>query len=317
VRRAFPGGVNGKVSEVLRFLGASLAALVLLLLLVLRVTGCSTATPPPSATPSAPAASAPRPEAAAAPGCERPGWEGAARANAETLRTRVWTPFGRQETGWEIYAPLFQREIGVACPPDSEGFAAALAAWQAERKLPADGVVDDADFLVLKGITQERRPVVMLGVAGVCPETAGEVAAARPEEGYSGKPVWLRPGALHAYRRMVAAARAEVPEIAADARNLTIFSGYRSPTVDAARCEAEGNCDGKARARCSPHRTGLALDLYVGQAPGFPPDSSADPNRLYMTRTATYRWLLANAGRFGFVNYPFEPWHWEWTGEQP
>jgi zinc D-Ala-D-Ala carboxypeptidase len=21
--------------------------------------------------------------------------------------------------------------------------------------------------------------------------------------------------------------------------------------------------------------------------------------------------------RFGFVNYPFEPWHWEWTGEPP
>jgi LAS superfamily LD-carboxypeptidase LdcB len=59
------------------------------------------------------------------------------------------------------------------------------------------------------------------------------------------------------------------------------------------------------------------MDLYVGQAPGFGPDSSADPNRLYMTRTPTYRWLVANAHRFGFVNYPFEPWHWEWTGETP
>ena len=39
--------------------------------------------------------------------------------------------------------------------------------------------------------------------------------------------------------------------------------------------------------------------------------------RLYMTKTPTYRWLVANAGRFGFVNYPFEPWHWEWTGERP
>jgi zinc D-Ala-D-Ala carboxypeptidase len=57
--------------------------------------------------------------------------------------------------------------------------------------------------------------------------------------------------------------------------------------------------------------------MYVGQAPGFGPDSTADPNRLFMTRTATYRWLLANAHRFGFVNYPFEPWHWEWTGEPP
>ena len=46
-------------------------------------------------------------------------------------------------------------------------------------------------------------------------------------------------------------------------------------------------------------------------------DSTADPNRLFLSRTVTYRWLLANASRFGFVNYPFEPWHWEWTGETP
>ncbi|MFN3585660.1 MAG: hypothetical protein ACK4TT_17160, partial [Phenylobacterium sp.] len=156
--------------------GPGLAAIVLLT----AATGCAPAAPTsPVAAPSAP-------PAAALPGCERPGWEAAARANAESLRTRPGAPFGRQEIGWEIYAPLFQREIGVACPPESEGFAAALAAWQAERKLPTDGVVDDADFLVLKGVTQERRPIVMLGVAGVCPETADEIAAARPEEGYGG-----------------------------------------------------------------------------------------------------------------------------------
>ena len=27
--------------------------------------------------------------------------------------------------------------------------------------------------------------------------------------------------------------------------------------------------------------------------------------------------LVTRATRFGFVNYPFEPWHWEWTGEAP
>ena len=36
-----------------------------------------------------------------------------------------------------------------------------------------------------------------------------------------------------------------------------------------------------------------------------------------MSRTPAYRWLVANADRFGFVPYPFEPWHWEWTGEAP
>lgn len=300
-----------KVSDVLRFLGALAACLVLLLLLALRVTSC---TPLEKAGP-APGTAPPPPTAEA--GCARPGWSSAARRNAQTLTDRAWAPFGRTEVGWETYAPLLQREIGTACPPDSEGFAAAFAAWQDEQRLPADGVVDEADFQLLKNAVQSRRPVVQLSAEGICPDTPEVIAAARPEEGYGGKLIHLRPGALSAYRRMVAAARAEVPEIAADPRNLTIFSGYRSPAADAARCAAEGNCDGIARARCSPHRTGLALDLYVGQAPGFPPDSSADPNRLFMTRTATYRWMLANAHRYGFVNYPFEPWHWEWTGERP
>jgi D-alanyl-D-alanine carboxypeptidase len=129
--------------------------------------------------------------------------------------------------------------------------------------------------------------------------------------------VQLRPGAAQAYRRMVAAARAEAPAIAADAELMKVFSGYRSPEYDADRCAAQGNCNGRERAACSPHRTGLALDLYLGTAPGHLADSSADANRLAMTDGAAYRWMLLNAPRFGFVNYPFEPWHWEWTGEAP
>jgi len=315
LRRAFAAGVMVKVSNALRFLGAVAASVALLLLLVLRVTSCSPAPrqqPTPGLTPPEVAERKTDP-----PGCVSPGWTNAAQTNAETLKAHAWAPFGRMELGWETYAPLLQREIGTACPPGSEGFAAAFAAWQDEHDLAPDGVVDETDFQFVKNQIQGRREVVKLSAQGICPDTADEIAAARPEEGYMRKQVHLRPGALHAYRRMVAAARAEVPEIAADPRNLTIFSGYRSPSADAARCAREGNCDGIARARCSPHRTGLAMDVYVGQAPGYGPDSSADPNRLFMSKTPTYRWLLANAERFGFVNYPFEPWHWEWTGEAP
>ncbi|MBX3481870.1 D-alanyl-D-alanine carboxypeptidase family protein, partial [Phenylobacterium sp.] len=233
------------------------------------------------------------------------------------LATLAWAPFGRAETGWEIYVPLIQHEIGAACGPETEAFAAALAAWQGANGQPADGMLSEPSFLAMKGAVQTRREFVRFVADGACPETPDLITAARPEEGLGGKPVWMRPRALEAYRAMVAAARAEVPEIAADPRNLTIFSGYRSPSADAARCAAEGNCNGIVRARCSAHRTGLAADLFVGAAPGFSADSTADANRLFMTRTAAYRWLLANAGRFGFVNYPFEPWHWEWTGEAP
>ena len=69
------------------------------------------------------------------------------------------------------------------------------------------------------------------------------------------------------------------------------------------------------RAACSAHRTGLAMDLVLDTLPGGRVDDSSDPNRLAMERGYAYRWLLANAARFGLVNYAFEPWHWEWTGE--
>jgi hypothetical protein len=315
-----------KLRDVRGFLAASATAAVLLLLLVARVTGCSPLTaagPAPGvaqdAGPLAPEQPPTTPQPVSAD-CRSPGWTDAAQANANSLQYLAWAPFRRQETGWEIYVPLVQHEIHTSCPANSEGFAAALASWQRANGLGgpgADGIFTEPVFLAMKSVVQTRREFVRLTSGGACPETPDLITAAKLSEGYGDKQVWLRPRALDAYRQMVAAARAEVPEAAADPQLLTIFSGYRSPAVDAARCQLEGNCDGIVRARCSAHRTGLAADIDVGHAPGFTVDSSADPNRLFMTRTATYRWLLANAGRFGFVNYPFEPWHWEWTGEAP
>lgn len=308
-----------KLRDVMRFLGASVAAALLLLLLVFRVTSCAPAHPPGAGAMGSPTQTAggATPRGPVSADCRTPGWTAAAETNAGSLRILAWAPFGRQETGWEIYVPLIQTEIRTTCPADSEGFAAALAEWQGAQSLAKDGVLSEPLFMALKAAVQTRREFVRFTALGACPDTPDLITAARVDEGYGGKQVWMRPKALTAYRQMVAAARAEVPEIAADPRNLTIFSGYRSPAADAARCQAEGNCDGIVRARCSAHRTGLAADIYVGQAPGYGPDSTADPNRLFMTRTPAYRWLLANAGRFGFVNYPFEPWHWEWTGEAP
>jgi len=235
------------------------------------------------------------------------------------LETLVWAPFRRAEVGWETYAPLVGREIGSACAPDTPGFAAALQAWEAQQGLPADGALDEADFDRMKGIIETRRPFVQVSAKDVCPDPPPEtaLAVASPQESYGGMTIRLRPGTLAAYRRMAAAAKAADPRIAADPRNLTIFSGFRSPVSDDARCASDGNCDNRARATCSAHRTGLAVDLFVGEAPGLRPDSSADANRVHMSRTPAYRWLVANADRFGFVPYPFEPWHWEWTGEPP
>jgi hypothetical protein len=256
---------------------------------------------------------------AQAQACDRAGeaWSAPAMANAVSLYTLEWSPFGQAEMGWETYAPLLQRELGSDCGPATPDFAVALTGFQSRYGLTPTGVFDQATFAVLKGVLQERRPFVMARVRNECPDPPPlpELGYLVAEEEHADRLTrLLRRDTLDAYRRMVAAARREVPEVQTDPELLQIFSGFRDPEGDAARCAAQGNCDGVRRAVCSPHRTGAAVDLFVGQAPGFGVDSTDAAARLHLSRTATYRWLVANAGRFGFVPYLFEPWHWEYVG---
>lgn len=241
----------------------------------------------------------------------------AARANAGDLTALAWAPFGAEERGWDAYAPVIAQEVGTGCPAASPAFAAALAKWQASQDLPATGRMDAATFEKMRVAWMLRRPFVLATRDGRCPQGPAEASLtqARPEEGYWRKVVQLRPGALEAYRRLVAAARRDVPALRADPELLTIVSGYRNPQTDAARCATDGNCGGPARANCSAHLTGLAMDLYVGAAPGEEATSASDANRSFQAQTPLYDWMARNAGRFGFVGYPYEPWHWEWTGE--
>ncbi|QBQ47973.1 M15 family metallopeptidase [Brevundimonas naejangsanensis] len=251
--------------------------------------------------------------------CDRaPGaWDDTAQANAISLYALEWVPFGPSELGWEAYVPLIQHKVGSPCDPTSAGFAEALAGFQGRYGLAASGRFDQATFQVLRGLWQERRPFVMVRVRGECPDpppvsdlaylTTGEEHAERLTR-------LLRRDVLDAYRAMATAARAEVPEIAAEPELLRVFSSFRDPEADAARCARDGNCDGLRRAVCSPHRTGTAVDLYVGHLQGMGVDSTDVHSRRHMSQTPTYRWLVKNAGRFGFVPYVYEPWHWEWVG---
>lgn len=106
-------------------------------------------------------------------------------------------------------------------------------------------------------------------------------------------------------RSMVAAA-------AADGVGIAINSGYRDPAQQIAL--RRQNCGSSEDAiyempssQCSPptarpgtsnHELGLAMDLDNCRSRG----------------TACYRWMAANASRFGFANLPAEPWHWSVDG---
>ena len=247
-------------------------------------------------------------------------WGGPALANGISLHSLEWAPFGSAEWGWETYVPLIQQELATGCAASSPVFARRLADFQTAHQLPSTGIFDQATFQTFRGLWQERRPFIMARVRDEpCPDPPplyqlGYLVAS--EEHADRLTRLLRRDVLEAYRRMVAAARAEVPEVANDPELLQIFSGFRDPEADAARCAAAGNCDGVRRAVCSPHRTGTAVDLYVGQVVGLGVDNTSPPSRLHMSRGATYRWLVKNAGRFGFVPYAFEPWHWEWVSPE-
>jgi D-alanyl-D-alanine carboxypeptidase len=52
----------------------------------------------------------------------------------------------------------------------------------------------------------------------------------------------------------------------------------------------------------SLHEIGMAIDMTYG--------GRTIPNH----SSVAYQWLAANAGRYGFVNLPSEPWHWSITG---
>jgi len=214
-----------------------------------------------------------------------------------------------------VYAPRIAVEIGTACRPSEPGFGRSLAAWQAAHRLPSNGVFEAATFAAMKAKWQAARPFAHIKREDCPPPPPPErLVFATPDEGYGGKRVALRPSTLAAYRAMVAAATAAGLR-RLEPRALRLFSGYRDPQSDAARCAVDGNCNGVVRAVCSAHRTGLALDMWIGAAPGYGPDSTADANRQAMVGTPLYRWLLTNGARFGFINYVFEPWHWEYTSE--
>jgi peptidoglycan hydrolase CwlO-like protein len=122
--------------------------------------------------------------------------------------------------------------------------------------------------------------------------------------------------------RGITVAASVAPALAAllDAADADGFSfsggGYRDPQAQVA--VRRNNCGTSDYAiyemppsQCSPqtarpgtsmHEQGLAIDFSSGGS-------------LITSRSsAAYRWLAANAGRFGFRNLPEEPWHWSTNG---
>lgn len=235
--------------------------------------------------------------------------------NARTFYNLPWFFGGKPQRGWHLYAPLISELIGTGEPPTSLAFAASLAKWQGGNDLAPTGVVDEETLMRMVSAWQSCRskdrtypqPEQLVTVSGGEFYDTARVAELRRVERDT----------YAAYRRMLRAA-ADDPalglkmtpggDLDAAENRLRIISAFRSREYQA-RLRKESPHSGRAGlAVNSPHFTGRALDLYIAGEPV----ETKDANRTQQVNTSVYRWLVRNAGRFGFRPYFYEPWHWEY-----
>jgi LAS superfamily LD-carboxypeptidase LdcB len=232
----------------------------------------------------------------------------AATTNATLRNDLTWTFGGKQQRGWYLYELLIGETLNSEHDPTTSNFAASLAKWQKKRGITADGVLDEDALMAMVSQWQSNR------LKNRTYATPDQLLTAPPADFYDpSRAEELRQverKTYAAYKEMMAAAMADpILKLARNDKYLKIVSSFRSRDYQDNLRRQSPNAGSAGLAVNSPHFTGRALDLYVG---GSPVDTN-DANRALQVNTPVYRWLVKNAGRFGFRPYFYEPWHWEYV----
>ncbi|MCI0391111.1 MAG: D-alanyl-D-alanine carboxypeptidase family protein [Acidobacteria bacterium] len=238
--------------------------------------------------------------------------------HAASLNSRLsfdleWSFGGKPQRGWYLYHPLICRLIGSDYGANSREFARAVYRWQRSVGVSSTGVLNEKTWMSMVKRFQAQR------IKRYKPASYVDLIQAPASDFYHReRPPELRyidRQTYYAYKRLLEAAMSEPslreggnPEVSLPTLYLKLISSYRSPEYQSQLRLESPHSSRAGLAINSPHFTGRALDLYVGGDPV----NSADDNREIQINTAVYRWLVKNAGRFGFYPYFYEPWHWEY-----
>jgi uncharacterized protein YcbK (DUF882 family) len=232
----------------------------------------------------------------------------AATTNVTLRNDLTWTFGGKQQRGWYLYDLLIGETLNSEHDATTGDFAASLAKWQKKRGITADGVLDEDALMAMVSQWQNNR------LKNRTYATPDQLLTAPPSDFYDPSRAdelrQVERTTYAAYKEMIAAALADPTlKLTANDKYLKIVSSFRSREYQDNLRRQSPNSGSAGLAVNSPHFTGRALDLYVG---GSPVDTN-DANRAIQVNTPVYRWLVKNAGRFGFRPYFYEPWHWEYV----
>ena len=230
----------------------------------------------------------------------------ASAKNDDSVKNTVWMFAKSREKGFEIYIPLIQKTIGTDASYSSVEFADALKKWQIKNgcKNP-NGILDMNAFLYFKDLWQSSRKIKSAF------KEAESVSISRKDLYDSNREASLSKigkKTYVAYQAMMIAAKHN----GLSETDLKIVASNR--TLARLKMLQKSNLSSKAGVSLassnSVHFTGRALDLFVGGDPV----NSGDANRLKQSKSKAYLWLLKHGEEFGFKNYFYEPWHWEYVG---
>ncbi|MGZ5437310.1 MAG: D-alanyl-D-alanine carboxypeptidase family protein [Pyrinomonadaceae bacterium] len=240
----------------------------------------------------------------------------AATQNSLLRNDLIWE-FGRKgQRGWYLYDLLIGKTLNISRDASTGDFASAIAGWQKQKGLSANGVLDENSWMALVMQWQANR------LKDKTPATPDQLLTAPTSDFYDPSRLdelrQVERNTYTAYKAMLAAAiadptlklaRTSATELAPTEKFFKIISSFRSREYQEKLRRESPNAGSAGLAMNSPHFTGRALDIYVG---GDPVDTK-DANRAIQVNTPAYKWLVKNAERFGFRPYFYEPWHWEYV----